>query len=86
MLGHGISHGGSKGTRSTGQLDSTYKIFKQSQILGTLPWNMIADKDKKAESYSQGDAFSIQTIRPLKLQYKHEITRGPITIHILIRV
>lgn len=43
MLGHGISHGGSKGTRSAGQLDSTYKIFKQSQILGTLPWNMIVD-------------------------------------------
>lgn len=43
MLGHRISHGGSKGTRSAGQLDSTYRIFKQSQILGTFPWNMIVD-------------------------------------------
>lgn len=43
MLGHGISHRGSKGTRSAGQLDSTDRIFKQSQILGALPWDMIVD-------------------------------------------
>jgi hypothetical protein len=30
-----------------------YRIFKQSQILGTFPWNMIAEKDKEAESYNQ---------------------------------
>lgn len=43
MLGHGISHRGHKCTRSAGQLDSTHRIFKQSQILGALPWNMIVD-------------------------------------------
>lgn len=43
MLGHGIAHRGNKGTGSTGQLDSTHRIFKQCQILGALPWNMIVD-------------------------------------------
>lgn len=43
MLGHGVSHRGDKGTGRAGQLDATHRIFKQSQILGALPWNMIVD-------------------------------------------
>lgn len=43
MFGHGISHESNEGTRCACQLDSTYSIPKQSQILGALPWDMIVD-------------------------------------------
>lgn len=54
MLGHGISHGGNKGTSSAGQLDSTHGIFKQSQIFGALPWNMIVDHVVSVRSGAAG--------------------------------
>lgn len=54
MLGHGISHGGNKGTSSAGQLASTHGIFKQSQIFRALPWNVIVDHVVSVRSGAAG--------------------------------